>query len=234
MHPSVEDFDDDLDHRKQREINLGTGTLFLIFFGAVLALGLAFGSGYTAGRHSLQTAAAATTSSSTDFSNFKPSPSSTAIQPVAGYYSAKDAAAANSGGSQQIYAPASSASNTSSTPVAQPVKAEVKPRQQEAEPTPAPAPVRANVPQPVPVQMPVAAPAPSPTAPALVQVAAVSHQEDADLLLSALRRRGYTVFQAASPSDRLIHVQLGPFPTRKDADAMRQRLLADGYNAIVK
>jgi DedD protein len=30
-------------------------------------------------------------------------------------------------------------------------------------------------------------------------------------------------------------VQIGPFPVRKEADAMRQRLQADGYNnAIVK
>jgi len=29
-------------------------------------------------------------------------------------------------------------------------------------------------------------------------------------------------------------VQVGPFATKKEADAMRQRLQADGYNAIVK
>ena len=67
-----------------------------------------------------------------------------------------------------------------------------------------------------------------------VQVSAVSHQEDANVLLSALRRRGYTVFTRSDPNDSLIHVQLGPFTTRKDADAMRQRLSGDGYNAILK
>jgi cell division septation protein DedD len=70
--------------------------------------------------------------------------------------------------------------------------------------------------------------------PALVQVAAVSHQEDADILLNALKRRGYSVAVRHEPQDKLLHVQIGPLPTRKDADAMRQRLLADGYNAIVK
>lgn len=36
------------------------------------------------------------------------------------------------------------------------------------------------------------------------------------------------------PQDKLLHIQVGPFSTKKDADAMRQRLLNDGYNAIVK
>lgn len=62
----------------------------------------------------------------------------------------------------------------------------------------------------------------------------MSHQEDADLLLSALKKRGYNVAVRQEPQDKLLHVQLGPFATKKDADAMRQRLLADGYNAIVK
>jgi cell division septation protein DedD len=67
-----------------------------------------------------------------------------------------------------------------------------------------------------------------------VQVAAVSHQEDADILLNALKRRGYNVAVRHEPQDKLLHVQIGPLATRKDADAMRLRLLADGYNAIVK
>jgi len=68
----------------------------------------------------------------------------------------------------------------------------------------------------------------------MVQVAAVSHQEDADLLLSALKRRGYTVFIRQEPQDHLLHVQVGPFASKKDAEVMRQKLLTDGYNAIVK
>jgi cell division septation protein DedD len=68
----------------------------------------------------------------------------------------------------------------------------------------------------------------------VVQVAAVSHQEDADVLTNALKKRGYSVAVRQVPQDKLLHVQIGPFANRKDADAMRQRLLADGYNAIVK
>jgi cell division septation protein DedD len=68
----------------------------------------------------------------------------------------------------------------------------------------------------------------------LVQVAAVSHQEDADTLFAALKKRGYAVTVRHEPQDKLLHIQIGPFATKKDAEAMRQRLLSDGYNAIVK
>ncbi len=66
-----------------------------------------------------------------------------------------------------------------------------------------------------------------------VQVAAVEHAEDADVLISALRRRGYAVSVRNDPADRLLHVQVGPFARRADADTMRQKLLGDGYNAVV-
>ena len=68
----------------------------------------------------------------------------------------------------------------------------------------------------------------------VVQVAAVSHQEDANMLLAALKKKGYSVSIRQEPQDKLLHLQLGPFASKKEADAMRQRLLADGYNAIVK
>jgi DedD protein len=68
----------------------------------------------------------------------------------------------------------------------------------------------------------------------MVQVAAVSKQEDAEILVTALRKKQYQVFIANSSGDPLFHVQVGPFSDKKDADAMRTRLAGDGYNAIVK
>ena len=56
----------------------------------------------------------------------------------------------------------------------------------------------------------------------------------ADTLITALEQRGYDVVIRQEPQDKLLHVQVGPFATRKEADSMRQRLLSDGYNAIVK
>jgi DedD protein len=67
----------------------------------------------------------------------------------------------------------------------------------------------------------------------MVQIAAVSRSEDADVLVGALRKRGYTVAYRHDPTDGLLHVQIGPFANRNDAFAMRQKLLNDGYNAIV-
>lgn len=68
----------------------------------------------------------------------------------------------------------------------------------------------------------------------MVQVAAVSKQEDADILKTALQKKQYPAFIANSPGDPLFHVQVGPYSDKKDADAMRTRLAAEGYNPIVK
>jgi cell division septation protein DedD len=68
----------------------------------------------------------------------------------------------------------------------------------------------------------------------MVQVAAVSKHEDAEILVSALQKKQYPVFIANVPGDPLFHVQVGPFSDPKDAESMRSRLSSDGYNAIVK
>jgi DedD protein len=68
----------------------------------------------------------------------------------------------------------------------------------------------------------------------MVQVAAVSNPEDANALTSALRRRGYPVIAQRELGDGLIHVRVGPFPTRDEAGQWRMRLLNDGYNAVVQ
>jgi cell division septation protein DedD len=68
----------------------------------------------------------------------------------------------------------------------------------------------------------------------MVQIAIVSHQEDANVLVSALRQRGYTATSRRDPADNQLHVRIGPFSSRNDANAMCQKLLHDGYNAIVQ
>lgn len=68
-----------------------------------------------------------------------------------------------------------------------------------------------------------------------VQVAAVSRQEDAEALVEALKKKQYPAFAANNSStDKYYHVQVGPYADFKEADAMRSRLVADGYNPIVK
>ncbi|MFY9903728.1 MAG: SPOR domain-containing protein [Terriglobales bacterium] len=68
-----------------------------------------------------------------------------------------------------------------------------------------------------------------------VQVAAVSRQEDAESLVEALKKKQYPAFTANNSSaDKFFHVQVGPYGELKDAEAMRARLIGDGYNPIVK
>jgi cell division septation protein DedD len=69
----------------------------------------------------------------------------------------------------------------------------------------------------------------------LVQVAAVSKQDDADALVDALKKKQYPAFVAANSAiDKLFRVQVGPFPDIKTAESMRSRLIDDGYNPILK
>ncbi|MGA7138792.1 MAG: SPOR domain-containing protein, partial [Terriglobales bacterium] len=68
-----------------------------------------------------------------------------------------------------------------------------------------------------------------------VQVAAVTRQEDADALVEALKKKQYPAFTASNTTgDKFYRVQVGPYADFKDADAMRVRLIGDGYNPIVK
>ncbi len=68
----------------------------------------------------------------------------------------------------------------------------------------------------------------------MVQIAAVTKQEDAEALVAALRKKQYPVFSATVPTDKLYHVQVGPFSEPKQADEMKTKLVSDGYNPIVK
>jgi cell division septation protein DedD len=97
------------------------------------------------------------------------------------------------------------------------------------------APPSANPSTPTRVSQPPA-PATTPGGTFVVQIAAISgtHKDDADLLVNALHGKGYQVSERTEAQDKLIHIQVGPFATKADAEAMRERLIVDGYNAIVK
>jgi DedD protein len=75
--------------------------------------------------------------------------------------------------------------------------------------------------------------APAPSSNYYVQVAAVSKQEDAEALVDALKKKQYAAF-ATSLGDKLYHIQVGPFPDVKEAEATRAKLVGDGYNPILK
>ncbi|MDQ2835481.1 MAG: SPOR domain-containing protein [Acidobacteriota bacterium] len=207
-----------------REISLGTATIVGIFVALALLCAVFFGFGYSLGRHSAQPAASvAEAAPEADGGGAKPSPGSPAQQE-------RSAAAHTSQESASEVTQEDTSADVRSQPT--PIKTVVA--------TPAPAAHTPSEARTVSAgKGPVVKLAPPPPIVAggggpVVQVAAVSHQEDADMLASALKRRGYTVSVRQTAQDKLLHVQVGPFASKKDADAMRTRLQADGYNAIVK
>lgn len=68
----------------------------------------------------------------------------------------------------------------------------------------------------------------------MVQIAAVRLPQDANILVGALQQHGFHAAIRHEGQDQLLHVQVGPFTTRAQAYDMRSKLLADGYNAVVK
>jgi len=120
-------------------------------------------------------------------------------------------------------------------PVAETLTAAASPvKKSAATPIPAAATVASASPTPAALTPAAATPSSPIASPTMVQIAAVSHQEDAQVLVAALQKHGYSVVIRNDPRDSLLHVQLGPFTTRDEAKAMRAKLLADGYNAILK
>jgi DedD protein len=243
------DFDDERDGRRDREISLGTSTMLGIFFVLTLLLAGFFAFGYSLGRKSALTAAGTTDDAGSGsggndtFKTFKPSPGTAAIQPSPGY-SARDAAAANASAGTTVVAPLGSplkltGASGKTVPVAAALPAPVKSKDPDAgivgDPAPiAAAPVKSGI---IPVSLGTAAA--KPAAPAggsgtMVQVSAFTRQEDADVVVSALKRKGYNVFIRREPQDNFLHVQLGPYGSRKEAEAMKEKLSSDGFNAMVK
>jgi DedD protein len=102
---------------------------------------------------------------------------------------------------------------------------------------PAPQDASTPAPEPAPTPAPMAGVDPATAPPSnayFVQVAAVSKTEDAEALVDALKKKQYPAFSTGAASDKLIHVQVGPYPDIKDAEAMRAKLVNDGYNPILK
>jgi cell division septation protein DedD len=206
---------------QDREISLGATTILGIFFALSLLCAVFFGFGYSMGRRSAQVPINPTESTATaNVNGAKPAPGS-------------PAAVKQSAATQSAVVPIDSPETT--TPDDQTVfpVATAKPAASTLHPNAIPPPPAGGSAKAA-TAIPVSAAVPSPGSP-VVQVAAMSHQEDADVVAVDLKRRGYTVAIRRESQDKLFHVQIGPFSTKKDADTMRLRLQTDGYNnAIVK
>lgn len=217
---------------RDTELTLGGGTLLVLGGGLLFLCVACFGIGYTVGHRATP---------DQDALNIPPSvskpavmPTGSGIKPGAGQAQAQPmqpADDASSGSTDEAVSltppqtvPAAAAESAGST------QAHVKPAvEDQTRPALNPQPSAAPPAPAFQVQ-----PAMTQVQGWMVQIAAVSYPEDAEVLVNALRRRGYTVTARRDVSDSLIHVQTGPFVNRNDANAIRQRLLSDGYNAIVQ
>ena len=204
------------------EITLGTGKLLGVFFSLVAICAVFFALGYTLGRRSDSGLPGGMTLASLPASSgAKPTSSGAAPSVPMTFYKAVEQQNAN----PQL-TPASSDANSASPaaagqPASSPNTSSPGTSSSGTQAQPAPG---ANPPDPM---------AALPTSGYFVQVAAVTKQEDADALVDALKKKQYPAFVAAV-SDKLFRVQVGPFADIKDAEAMRTRLVNDGYNPIVK
>ena len=200
--------------QQDTEITLGTGRMLALFFALVAICAGFFAIGFSLGRKANIVGGSSVLAAQIG------SPS-TVIRPSAGKNNAPQPAP-NSGDFSFYKAVEQKNADTSlTTPSAQ-----VSPAQNP--------PATASTSDPAKTDENPAAANPSANA-YYVQVAAVTRQEDADALVEALKKKQYPAFSANNPSvDKFFRVQVGPYTEIKDAESMRTRLIADGYNPILK
>ena len=237
-------FDEEyLEQRKSSgdaEITIRAGTMLLISAGLVVVCGVCFGLGYIAGHGGatpqVKALETANLSVNPPQSSSIPKPSATAPAPKPTALPTETSPQTSANAPSQSAAisvpisPAQSAAPSNAQP-------QVRPALPATTPTPQSAPTFPSHPAYSPSQQQAQVPvrvAPVPLAVALwVQIAAVSHVEDAQVLTTALRKRGYTVTPRRE-ADNLIHVRIGPFTTNDEANRWRVKLLDDGYNAEIQ
>jgi DedD protein len=228
---------EDLKH-SDTEITLGTRSILGIFFALALVCGVFFGFGYSIGRGNTTKATAPDLTVSTGHGATQP-----AVKTVVEGSTSSDAALPESDADTDVPPPAHSAPVNHSKPSAaaaiitpglvtsQTASEAITPAYQTGAAQPSP-----GIPTPQKAVLPIypAQTAAVPSAAIMVQIAAVSHREDADVLISALKKLGYNASARSDSTDNLLRIQVGPFATRDQANAMRTKLLNDGYNAILK
>jgi DedD protein len=205
MKSMLDDDDDDRIERTDRELTLSTGMILGIFLGLVLLCGAFFGFGYKMGSHKTPLPVGASSEDS----------ASPATATFGGF---KPSAGSPEGGSTDSSAATTTAAATDTNDSG---STENAPAANAASPAHTTTPV-------------VTTPEPSAAGSFVVQVAAVSHEEDAQLLVNALRAKGYPVSAHTEPQDKFFHIQVGPFTSMQDASAAKQKLAADGYQPIIK
>ncbi len=208
--------------QEDTEITLGTGRMLAIFFGFVLVCAFFFAMGFSLGRKTVMAGGGSLLGSAagSPAAVVRPSAVKSDVHPAAAAAGAQsgDFSFYKSVGEKNTDAALAPAATNAAAPTAAGSNAAVATATADASKGATDA--------------ATAAPA---TGGYFVQVAAVSRKEDADALVEALKKREYPAFSANNNSaDKFYHVQVGPYADFKEADAMRARLIGDGYNPIVK
>jgi DedD protein len=241
--PFQEEYDErDEEEGHEPEITLSTASLLGLFVGLVLICGVFFGFGYSMGRRS--SLSAATNPAKANPPNTSV-PSADRKGPAIGTQDAANDVSSGAPNDVPVpeQAPLPSAQTRADAATPDQVVEPLHPSKDSItlptleRPTPLPAEKRKQ-------QKALATPEqggpaassrmPQANTQVMVQVAAVVHQEDADVLVSALRQHGYSAVVRTEPQDKLLHVQVGPFMDRTQAISMEQKLVSDGYAAILK
>ena len=228
------------------EITLGMGKLLGLFFLLAAICGVFFSIGYSLGKSTGheqalndQPAAAATMPEVTASAASQNKPSAVvAVKAEAEPAPQEQPTAGNPQGNLTFYKAVQQPDDGTQPPAKETHSAAANTR---ATPEPVPVTVAKNT---TASSVPASAPAPQVARPTpvtgpgtiVVQIAAVSREDDAVALAGALRKKNYNVFVVNNPvtNDKLYHVQVGPFASLQDAEAMKLKLTGEGYSPIVK
>lgn len=256
--PEVEEPEELEERKRDTEVTLSTAAQLGIVFCLLFLCGLCFGLGYWVGH---KPSASAPTTAATQPTVPTASPDQEPLQgngtlpkPSADAQVPPTPPPSESDGTTPTPTPASNTNPAPTQPQPTPAAATTPSHTPASSPAPTPAAPKPAAPAPAPRSTPVQPPVPTRTnapqieqpAPAMrpaypsaatgymVQIAAVLHAEDANVLVGALRRRGFAATAERVPSDGFVHVRIGPFATHEEASRMAARLLGDGYNAMVQ
>ncbi|MGH9542190.1 MAG: SPOR domain-containing protein [Terriglobales bacterium] len=225
------------------QLELGAGSLIGLLCIVAVLCGLFFAFGYTLGKHavpasfSLGATPANTPLNGSQATVPKPNPSTLAPTPPAAQGGAQPPNPADLSAAERNQTPATlqpPAAGTAGSAAAPTAAGASAPPANHAQAAAAP-PTAALTNSP-----PKAAPGPPPVTVGgnyAVQVFAGNNSADAMNLAAALKARQYPVYVVRprpNSSDQLYRVQVGPYATQQEADEMRARLAADGYNVIIK
>ena len=195
--------------------SIGSSHILGLFFGTVLLCCIFFVLGFVMGRDQ---------SSSSNRVDLARKAAATESAPPAGWSVSSPAASTPAPGKRS----GAAAENRAETP-----KAVVEPPQPPAKATPPAAP---------PKKVPDKKPAPAgkyaapliPRGAIVLQIAALTKDQDALAMAAALQDHGFPTFVLEPTTDKFYRVQVGPYADAKSADQAKHSLEHEGFKVIIK